>query len=168
MFSKCLSFSLCVIWVYHVKTVYQDDSWHTQEHEHTHICSSLCYSLDSPRWSFSGDKELFNIVMKLRKEILRGYCAKCVKLRQGERTSSLPPVQGSEWAMGLSSTDTFPRGRQPSEYKYCRQWVTKDDVIDLCKDCRVWIWWERFSCLNAARPWYAVSLFSSDCSRAFA
>lgn len=168
MFSKCLSFSLRVIWVYHVKTVYQDDSCHTQEHEHTHICSSLCYSLDSTRWSFSGDKELFNLDMKLRKEILLGYCAKCVKLRQGGRTSSLPPVEGPEWAMDLSSTDTFPRGRKRAEYKYCRQWVTKDDVIDLCKDCRVWIWRERFSCLNAARPWYPVSFFSSDCSRAFA
>lgn len=167
MFSKYLSFSLHVIWAYHVKTVHQDDSCHTQEHEHTHICSSLCYPLDSTRWSFSGDKELFNVVVKLRK-ILLGYCAKCVKLRQGERTSFLPPVQGSEWAMGLSSSDTFPRGRQPAEYKYCRQWVTKDDVIDLCKDCRFWIWWERFSCLNAAKPWCAASLFACDCSRAFA
>lgn len=164
MFSKCLSFSLRIIWVYHIKTVYHDNSCHTPGHEHTHVCSSLCHSLDSTRWSFSGDKQLSNIVVKLRKEILLGYCAKCVKLRQGERTSSLPPIQRSEWVMGLSSTDTFPRGRQPAEYKYCRQWVTKDDVIDLCKDWRVWIWWERFSSPNAARPWYAVSLFSSDCS----
>ena len=137
--------SAFVLPAYHVKTVYQDDSCHTQEHEHPHICSSLCYSLDSTRWSFSGDKELFNVVVKLRKEILLGYCAKFVKLRQGGRTYSLPPMQGSEWAMGLSSTDTFPRGREPAEYKYCRQWVTEDDVIDLCKDCRVWIWWSKCS-----------------------
>lgn len=128
----------------------------------TVICSSLGCSLESTRWSFLGDEELSNIVMKLRKEILLGYCVECVKLRQGERASSLPPLQGSEWDIGLSSTDTFPRGTQPAEYKYCRQWVTKDDVIDLCKDCRVWTWWERFSCLNAARLSYAVSLFSSD------
>lgn len=100
--------------------------------------------------------------MKLREEILLGYCVKCVKLRQGERMSSLPPLQGSDWDIGLSSTDTFPRGTQPAEYEYCRQWVTKDDVTDLCKDCRVWTWWERFSHLNAARLSYAVSLFSSD------
>ncbi|KAJ7401973.1 hypothetical protein BTVI_90765 [Pitangus sulphuratus] len=60
-----------------------------QESKHLHdLClyddvNNSSHTFEQHKMKLHRRKNLFNVVMKLRKEILLGYCAECVKLRQG-------------------------------------------------------------------------------------